>query len=170
MNTVISQVTLFTDESFSGEGPNCQSTSMNGPKQKLRSTFNSSNPIIRVVEKNVIALDRMITARGFYGMYQKWFYTYLATRCNEQTSLTFFKEPVTAVRAGEDNYYVYTQSIEFTANKVILALGHQENELTTVEQELADYAKEHRLFILLLKMRRMLYWHLPIYLQNNPLC
>lgn len=50
------------------------------------------------------------------------------------------------MRAGEDNYYVYTQSIEFTADKVILALGHQENELTTVEQELADYAKEHRLF------------------------
>ncbi len=50
------------------------------------------------------------------------------------------------MRAGEDNYYVYTQSIEFTADKVILALGHQENELTTVEQEAAYYAKEHRLF------------------------
>ena len=67
------------------------------------------------------------------------------------------------MRAGEDNYYVYTQSIEFTADKVILALGHQENELTTVEQELADYAKDIVCFILLLKMRRMLYWHLPIY-------
>ena len=74
------------------------------------------------------------------------------------------------MRAGEDNYYVYTQSIEFMADKVILALGHQENELTTVEQELADYAKEHRLFYSSPKMRRMLYWHLPIYLQNNPLC
>lgn len=47
MNTVISQVTLFTDESFSGEGPLSRAPlSMNGPKQKLRSTFNSNNPII----------------------------------------------------------------------------------------------------------------------------
>ena len=74
------------------------------------------------------------------------------------------------MRAGEDNYYVYTQSIEFTADKVILALGHQENELTTVEQERRTTPRSIVCFILLLKMRRMLYWHLPIYPQNNPLC
>ena len=50
------------------------------------------------------------------------------------------------MRAGEDNYYVYTQSIEFTADKSNFSFGSPRNELTTVEQELADYAKEHRLF------------------------
>ncbi|WP_048942680.1 FAD/NAD(P)-binding protein [Enterococcus faecalis] len=149
MNTVISQVTLFTDESFSGEGP-----IVKGPTLYEWTQTEAAQYIQQQQPYNYLELLKEChrlgpndhCSRAFYGMYQKWFYTYLATRCNEQTSLTFFKEPVTAVRAGEDNYYVYTQSIEFTADKVILAMGHQENELTTVEQELADYAKEHRLF------------------------
>lgn len=47
MNTVISQVTLFTDESLVAKDQLSRAPlSMNGPKQKLRSTFNSNNPII----------------------------------------------------------------------------------------------------------------------------
>ena len=47
MNTVISQVTLFTDESLVAKDQLSRDPlSMNGPKQKLRSTFNSNNPII----------------------------------------------------------------------------------------------------------------------------
>ena len=47
MNTVISQVTLFTDESFSGEGPIVKGPTLyEWTKTEARSTFNSNNPII----------------------------------------------------------------------------------------------------------------------------
>ena len=94
MNTVISQVTLFTDESFSGEGP-----IVKGPTLYEWTQTEAAQYIQQQQPYNYLELLKEChrlgpndhCSRAFYGMYQKWFYTYLATRCNEQTSLTFFK-------------------------------------------------------------------------------
>jgi uncharacterized NAD(P)/FAD-binding protein YdhS len=148
MNSVASQVTLFTDETLSTEGPIAKGPTLHEWAEQHAEDyiqeFEGGSLAFINEARNLGPNDHC--SRAFYGLYQRWFYRYVWTRMTEQTSVTFFNDTVRAVRAAEEGFLVYTKSVEITADKVILALGHQDTEGTAEEQQLAAYATEHRLF------------------------
>ena len=148
MNTVASQVTLFTDETLSTNGPIAS-----GPNLYEWAKQHSEEFILTQTEGTLGFINEARNlgpnghcSRAFYGLYQKWFYQYVQTRVTEQTSITFFNDEVRAVRVTENGFLVYTKSVEITADKVVLALGHQPTLGTPQELQLAEYAKQHQLF------------------------
>ncbi|MBP1048174.1 FAD/NAD(P)-binding protein [Enterococcus sp. BWM-S5] len=150
MNSVACQVTLFTDETLStsgpvAKGPNLYEWAEQYAEEYIQEYEGGSLAFINEA-RNLGPNDHC--SRAFYGLYQRWFYRYVQTRMTEQTSVTFFNDTVRAVRIAEEGegFLVYTKSVEITADKVILALGHQETEGNETEQKLAAYATEHRLF------------------------
>ncbi|MHC5217863.1 FAD/NAD(P)-binding protein [Enterococcus sp. LJL128] len=148
MNTVACQVTLFTDETLGtdgpvAKGPNLYEWARDYAEEFIQEELSGALAFINEA-RNLGPNDHC--SRAFYGVYQRWFYKYIRTRMTEQTSVTFFNDTVRAVRKAEEGFLVYTQSVEITADKVVLALGHQEVEGTAAEKELAAYAAEHRLF------------------------
>lgn len=148
MNSVACQVTLFTDETVSMEGPTAKGPNLHEWAEQYAEEyiqeFEGGSLAFINEARNLGPNDHC--SRAFYGLYQRWFYRYIRTRMTEQTSVTFFNDTVRAVRVAEEGFLVYTKSVEITADKVILALGHQETEGTEAEQKLAAYATEHRLF------------------------
>ncbi|MBL1227371.1 FAD/NAD(P)-binding protein [Enterococcus sp. BWR-S5] len=148
MNSVACQVTLFTDETLSTGGPVAKGPNLYEWAEQYAEEF------IQEFEGGALAFINEARnlgpndhcSRAFYGLYQRWFYRYIQTRMTEQTSVTFFNDTVRAVRVNQEGFLVYTKSVEITADKVILALGHQDTEGTEEEQKLAAFATEHRLF------------------------
>lgn len=149
MNSVASHVTLFTDETLSTKGPVAKGPNLYEWAQSEATEFikkhNFENRTILLEECENLGPNEHCS-RVFYGLYQKWFYEYVQTRMTEQTSVKFFKDTVRAVKMQEDKFLVYTKAVETTVDTVILALGHQENELIGNEKELAAFASDHRLF------------------------
>ncbi|EOH97218.1 hypothetical protein UAY_02492 [Enterococcus moraviensis ATCC BAA-383] len=149
MNSVAAQVTLFTDETLSTKGPVAKGPNLHEWAKTEATTFikthNVANRTALLEECEKLGPNDHCS-RVFYGLYQKWFYEYVQTRMTEQTSVKFFKDTVRAAKIQEDHFLVYTKAVETTVDTVILALGHQENELIGQEKELAAYASEHRLF------------------------
>lgn len=149
MNSVTSHVTLFTDETLSTNGPVAKGPNLYEWIQSEAQTFiqnsNLENKLALLEECGKLGPNDHCS-RVFYGLYQKWFYEYVQTRMTEQTSVKFFKNTVRAVKKQDNKFLVYTKAVEITVDTVVLALGHQENELIGQEKELAAYASEHRLF------------------------
>ncbi|MEI5993257.1 FAD/NAD(P)-binding protein [Candidatus Enterococcus mansonii] len=149
MNSVASHVTLFTDETLSTKGPIAKGPNLYEWSQNEAIPFikksNVENRFPFLIECGKLGPNDHCS-RALYGLYQKWFYEYIQTRMTEQTSVKFFKDTVRAVKKHDNKFLVYTKAVEITVDKVVLALGHQENELTGQEKELAAYASEHRLF------------------------
>lgn len=149
MNSVASHVTLFTDETLSTKGPIAKGPNLYEWAQREAAVFIKQNNVenkIKLLEECESLGPNDHCSRVFYGLYQKWFYEYVQTRMTEQTSVKFFKDTVRAVKKQDEKFLVYTKAVETTADIVILALGHQEIELTGSEKDLAAFASEHRLF------------------------
>ncbi|MGX7265273.1 FAD/NAD(P)-binding protein [Enterococcus crotali] len=149
MNSVASHVTLFTDETLSTKGPIAKGPNLYEWAQHEAAVFIKQNNIenkIKLLEECERLGPNDHCSRVVYGLYQKWFYEYVQTRMTAQTSVKFFKDTVRAVKRQDEQFLVYTKAVETTADTVILALGHQEIELTGSEKNLAAFASEHRLF------------------------
>ncbi|MTD41374.1 oxidoreductase [Erwinia sp. CPCC 100877] len=149
MNSVVSQVTLFTDETLSTSGPVVKGPNLYEWLKQEAIDFIQKQPTenkdLLIKECEQLGPNDHCS-RALYGFYQQWFYTYLQTRMTDQTSVKFFKDTVRAVKKQMDTFQVYTKAVEITVDKVILALGHQEIELSNREKKLAAYASEHRLY------------------------
>jgi len=149
MNSVAAHVTLFTDETLSTNGPVAKGPNLyewaHGEAVDFIKRQQLENGMILLEECEKLGPNDHCS-RVFYGLYQKWFYEYIQTRMTDQTSVKFFKDTVRAVKRQDDKFLVYTKAVETTVDTVVLALGHQENQLIGHEQALAAYANEHRLF------------------------
>jgi uncharacterized NAD(P)/FAD-binding protein YdhS len=149
MNSVVSQVTLFTDESLSTSGPVVKGPNLYEWIKQEALEFIQKQPTenqeLLIKECEDLGPDDHCS-RALYGFYQQWFYAYLQTRMTDQTSVKFFKNTVRAVKKQNTAFQVYTKALEITVDKVILAVGHQEIEMSSQEKKLAAYASEHRLY------------------------
>ncbi len=149
MNSVAAHVTLFTDETLSTNGPVAKGPNLyewaQGEAVEFIKRQQLENRMILLEECEKLGPNDHCS-RVFYGLYQKWFYEYIQTRMTDQTSVKLFKDTVRAVKKQDEKFLVYTKAVEITVDTVILALGHQENQLIGHEQALAAYASEHRLF------------------------
>lgn len=148
MNTPADQVTLFTDESVNMtgqifDGPCLFEWAPSHEAHEYLTTHGYSNQIIDAAD-NLGSKD--YAPRVLYGAYIQWFYDDLLKLEPEEVTTTVHPEQVTALNTQPDGRVVLqTPDHSFTFDKVVMALGQQDNYLNDSEQALAQYAEDNHL-------------------------
>lgn len=148
MNTTPDYITLFTAAPNKVHGPLVSGTNLyewakSGAYDFIREhDYQNQDKLLTEVE---MLQYNGYASRSLYGAYQQWFYEYLQTRLDQTMELRVLKETVKMVIPQNNGYVVKTGSLLLPANAVIMALGHNENELTDEQQKLNDFAENQRL-------------------------
>jgi len=143
INSVTSQVTLFTDDSLTSGGPVVNGPTLYEWADSIGKAFAQQHA------PNLLAFFDDIDPNGhcpraIYGLYQQWFYQQLAAACPE-IPVTYVQGEVHAVTKEKDGYRVKTKDQMWTADKVVLATGHSAARLSLKEAELAAFAQQKQL-------------------------
>lgn len=149
MNTAIDYITLFTQTSnqitgpFVG-GPNLYEWSKGAAVAFLQnSSYRNRDQLMEEIRQ---VKYMSYASRSLYGAYQQWFYQYLLERVDDTVELRVLRETVQAVKPSNKHpYFVKADSLLLPADAVIMALGHNENEMTGEERRLANFANRERL-------------------------
>jgi uncharacterized NAD(P)/FAD-binding protein YdhS len=150
MNTVASQVTLFTDPTVEMQGPVVFGPSLHEWAKHLR--LRADTEVARYTPETLDEADALTadaySSRAFYGHYLEWVYR----RVVESSAgvLRVVWHPMRAVGVEEDSYgqqAVVLSDGTRLANlaAVVLVQGHLPSHATAEEQALTDYADEHGL-------------------------
>lgn len=147
MNSVSQQVTLFTDETLSSggkvfNGPNLYEWSQTEAHRFIRENPHKNQGFF-LKEARRLTPDEQST-RCFYGMYQEWFFKQLLKEFPEQ--LQMVKELVIKAEQSGEGFKLGSETQEITVDKLIIASGHSQNELSGEEKELALHAEKNGLF------------------------
>ncbi|MFG2193639.1 FAD/NAD(P)-binding protein [Streptomyces sp. NPDC048639] len=148
MNTVASQVTMFTDESVNCEGPLSEGPSLY-EWAKLLERLEPFVPYPPHVyeEARHLGPDSYPT-RAFYGRYLGWVFDRLIRTVPEHIVVETHGCRALAVRDEADGSQTVTldNGVELTGcDAVVLALGHVDMPLSAEERRLRAFASEHEL-------------------------
>ncbi|WP_283680137.1 FAD/NAD(P)-binding protein [Lentilactobacillus sp. Marseille-Q4993] len=148
MNSPADQVSLFTDSSV-----NTKATIFDGPSLYEWLATDESESFMKEIgfEETTIWGTKVIKgneypARILYGAYIQWVFKELQTKVPHNVSLEVVKSQVINLsNETDDQVLVETSEKSEVFNKVVMALGQQDNYLNDEEQKLASYAEEHDL-------------------------
>ncbi|MEU6084090.1 FAD/NAD(P)-binding protein [Streptomyces sp. NPDC047108] len=148
MNTVASQVTMFTDESVNCEGPLSEGPSLY-EWAKLLERLEPFVPYPPHVyeEARHLGPDSYPT-RSFYGRYLGWVFDRLIRTVPEHIAVETHGCRALAVRDEADGSQTVTleNGVELTGcDAIVLALGHVDMPLSDEERRLGAFATEHGL-------------------------
>ncbi|WP_190821458.1 FAD/NAD(P)-binding protein [Saccharopolyspora pogona] len=132
MNTVASQVTAFTDDSVDCEGPIRPGPSLH--------EWASADPDAEPLEP-----DEYPT-RAVFGRYLAWFLDHVIATAPPNVTVRWHRDTAVTIRDEAQRQRVrLADGAELVADAVVLAQGHVDAESTGAEQELAGFARRHRL-------------------------
>lgn len=148
MNSPADQVTLFTDKTVT-----LSSKVYDGPSlfEWLRSDaankFLTNNGFdSEMIEKAKTIAPNDYAPRVLYGGYIKWFYQELTRQIPHNAEVEIIKSQIISLGTEQgDQVNVVTSDNEEIFDRVVMALGQQDNYLNDEEQKLASYAEEHDL-------------------------
>lgn len=90
--------------------------------------------------------SRDYAPRVLYGAYIQWFYDELLKLQPLEAHTSLIREQVTGLNPNPNGTATLTaRGSEYTFDKVVMALGQQDNYLNEDEQKLAQYAQDNRL-------------------------
>ncbi|WP_182908972.1 FAD/NAD(P)-binding domain-containing protein [Microbispora sp. H13382] len=147
MNTVASQVTLFTDPSVD----------IRGPLETGPSLYEWARHLVLFpdgVEEDVLAEARRLgpdtyPTRAFYGRYLRWVFERVVARAPRQVEVRVHATRATALDdvpgTGAQRVVLEDGSVLGSLDAVVLAQGHLPVEHTDAEREAAAYAAAHGL-------------------------
>ena len=147
MNSISSQVTLFTDETISSGG-----IIASGPDLYQWSKQEARRFIPKIKEKNTQGLiveaqclaENEPASRRLFGAYQRWFFERLHQQFPD--SIQCNQSMVTGIKKVQRHFLLETARQSVLVDALVLATGHWKNELTEEEQKLSDHAKKDQLF------------------------
>ncbi|EJF34801.1 FAD/NAD(P)-binding protein [Weissella koreensis] len=150
MNTVTSQLTLFTDDTIQTYapvilGPNFyQWAKQYGIAYIQKNNFMNAESFFDEIAK--INPNRF-SSRALFGVYTKWFYDQLLTDLPQHIHIQFIQQSVTEVHPLASKQFNITikDGQNFTTDEVVMALGHVDQSQSLEEINLADYAKDKQL-------------------------
>lgn len=150
MNTVTSQVTLFTDSSVQMQGDVDRGPTLfewlHGDEIE---EFIKSGNYVHGEEYLRQAADLGpddYASRGLFGVYCQWFYHQLQLHHSRNLAVHFQQMKVNALQPTEQGYQITTTQQIFFADRVIMAIDSTDmNQLSAESQSLADYAKTNDL-------------------------
>ncbi|WP_280466124.1 FAD/NAD(P)-binding protein [Nocardia brasiliensis] len=145
MNTVLSQISMFTDSTVDCDGPIVPGPSMldwiaDGDAALVLA---GDSPMLQ--EINTLLPDDY-PSRALYGHYLVWVRDRLTSAAPPNVTLRIRNERVVAVDPlPEDRWQVRTAVAALTADSVVLTLGHLGCRDRGTESELRSFAQQHRL-------------------------
>ncbi|GAY73470.1 FAD/NAD(P)-binding protein [Lentilactobacillus kosonis] len=148
MNSPADQVSLFTDESVNlsskvYDGPALFGWLQSDIAKKFLTDEGFDQEMIELAE-NIAPND--YAPRALYGAYIQWFYSELLRQLSHNISIEVVKSQIISLNTNQDSKInVATSDKEEIFDKVVMALGQQDNYLNTSEQQLASYAEENDL-------------------------
>lgn len=149
INSVADQVTLFTDETLSTGGPVKKGPSLYEWAKRNAAVFIreniSCNQAFFLQEAGALG-PKDCCSRAFYGLYQKWYYQHILQTLPENIAVTFSCQMVQEIKKQDRHFSIRTQEEKFSADIVIMALGHHETALSKEEAKLKKTADQHHLF------------------------
>ncbi|MGW0585766.1 FAD/NAD(P)-binding protein, partial [Streptomyces sp. NPDC002920] len=143
MNTVASQVTLFTDDSVECAGPPVPGPSL----YDWARTLPGSHPDRVVAEARRLGPDTYPT-RAFHGHYLEWVFRHLLRTAPDEVTVHVHRSTAVALEDTSDERQTVTleDGARLTGlDAVVLALGHGELAPDQEERGLADFAERHGL-------------------------
>jgi hypothetical protein len=141
LNSVTSQVTLFTDETLATGGPINPGPSLYEWAKKDGRNFAKKNQPSLVLEIDNLDPDGHCS-RALYGLYQKWFYQQLIETLPPFITLTYLQENAIGLKLKQTCYLLETDSHSFQLDRVILAVGHHQVLPTEEENRLNEFARQ----------------------------
>ncbi|WP_063761356.1 FAD/NAD(P)-binding protein [Streptomyces sp. NRRL B-1347] len=151
MNTVASQVTVFTDASVRMQGPLVRGPSLHQWARSLaRSRTAAALPAWVLAQARTLGPDAYPT-RAFYGHYLRWAFAHIVSRAPAHTSVRTHATRATALEdAGPHPHSPQTLrladgTVLAGLDAVVLAQGHTPVRRTAAEADLAGYAARHGL-------------------------
>ncbi|KAB8182031.1 FAD/NAD(P)-binding protein [Microbispora catharanthi] len=153
MNTVASQVTLFTDPSVDIRGPLETGPSLYEWARHLV-LFADSGLSAEGVAEDVLAEARRLgpdtyPTRAFYGRYLRWVFERVVARAPRQVEVRVHATRATALDdvpgTGAQRVVLEDGTVLGSLDAVVLAQGHLPVELSAAEREAAAYAAAHGL-------------------------
>jgi L-aspartate N-monooxygenase (nitrosuccinate-forming) len=144
MNTVVSQVSLYTDESVDLEGPVVPGPSLYEWAQVIAG---DQYPDQVLTEASRLGPDSY-PSRSIYGYYLEWVFRQLIASAPAEVTVTVHRGTTVAVDDqpdGRQTVKLKSGSTVDDVDAVVLALGHGPVVLTDEEIRLRDHAVEHAL-------------------------
>lgn len=148
MNTVASQITVFTDPSVQCEGPHIP-----GPSLYEWARFITLFGINEDYDETVLEEARQLEpdsypTRAFYGYYLEWVYKHIVR--NHPHNVSVHPHLCQAVALddapnGQQIIYLDKETTPLIVDAVVLALGHCEVAPTEEVRQLLDFSKKHNL-------------------------
>ncbi|MCT4396363.1 FAD/NAD(P)-binding protein [Periweissella beninensis] len=146
MNTVVQQFGFFTDKTVNGPLATTPGYSFYTWLKALAPTFIKRHPAIPfVTEYYELARNlqpNQFASRGLVGIYAHWFFENLQLNLPANTHLTFMNDTVIDLTGTEHFDLTLQNGGPLTADKVILALGHNDPQLTTEQKALMHHAEQ----------------------------
>ncbi|WP_229898715.1 FAD/NAD(P)-binding protein [Streptomyces hiroshimensis] len=144
MNTVASQITIFTDESVELEGPVAAGPSLHAWARALSSTDRADTCAQAVREEARRLGPDSYPSRAFYGAYLEWAYEHIVAAAPEQ--VTVHRHRARAVRLtdradGRQEVELDGGVVLSGLDAVVLAQGHTDTAPSGSERVLADHAE-----------------------------
>lgn len=145
INSVTSQVTLFTDDTLTSGGPVVKGPTLYEWAITSGKAFAQQHAPWLLASFDTIDPDGHCS-RALYGLYQQWFYHQLAKHCPSFIELTYVQAEVLSVTKETAGFCVKTADNAWPADQVVLATGHSAARLSVQEAELAAFAQQNQLF------------------------
>ncbi|HEX3784200.1 MAG TPA: FAD/NAD(P)-binding protein [Pseudonocardiaceae bacterium] len=143
MNTVSSQVSLFTDDSVACAGPVVEGPSLYEWAKQL---VGPDDPGEVRAQARALGPDSY-PSRALYGHYLEWVFRRLVRTAPVGLTITVHRRSAVRLGDGPDGQQVVTldDGTRLSVDSVVLALGHGPVRLTEEETRLRDFAVDHDL-------------------------
>ena len=144
MNTVVQQFGFFTDKTVNGPSATAPGYSFYTWLKEIAPTFIRRHPSIPFANEYydlALALQpNQFANRGLVGIYAHWFYENMQANLPTNVTLTFMKQTVVDLTATDAFQLKFKNNDTLAADKVILALGHNNPQLSSEETILMNHA------------------------------
>ncbi|MFI6008270.1 FAD/NAD(P)-binding protein [Streptomyces sp. NPDC051243] len=147
MNTVASQVTLFTDDSVDCAGPSVPGPSLYAWARMIERDHTGRYPLRVLDEARQLGPDSYPT-RAFHGHYLEWVFRHLLRTAPEEVTVHTHRSTAVALDDTPDGRQTVTLADGrrlARMDAVVLALGHAEQLPGQEERALAGFAARHGL-------------------------
>ncbi|RSM89479.1 adenylate cyclase [Kibdelosporangium aridum] len=149
MNSMAEDVTMFTDDSFTGDGPIRPGSSLAQWAGLVRTGEVDTSTIDRDVLAEVYALTGTdFATRRLQSAYLAWFFEDTKAKLGDNVTVHVHRDTVLRVTGGEHEpqfVWLATSSTPIVADVVVFTLGHLDSLPNREQAGLAEYADQHGL-------------------------
>ncbi|PRT22646.1 FAD/NAD(P)-binding protein [Bacillus thuringiensis] len=147
MNTVASQITLFTDDSVQCRGPIVNGPSLLEWANELRDKIDTLD-MPTVITEEIYSLEpNSYPTRALYGYYLKDSFNTILEELPSNIKINLIQDTLINLYPNNEDYTLFlTKSLTpIKAEKVIFTTGHSDQKLTSAEEHFFEFANSNNL-------------------------